>query len=226
MYISGFQKVSLVDYPGLITAIVFTRGCNFRCPWCHNPELVNPEMYETLIEPEAILTFLKTRIGKLDAVTITGGEPTLHADLPQLINEIRKLGFKIKLDTNGTNPDMLTHLIHKNLLDYIAMDVKAPLTKYDFITQTSVSVTAVRKSIHIIQNSGVDHEFRTTYIPQLLNEQDIDDIRIMLGCTDNYFVQPFHCEKLLDDSLKFSSEIAQDLWFKMKEQVSGVIFRD
>ena len=131
MRIGGLQKSSLIDYPGKICAIVFTIGCNFRCPYCHNPELVD-ETAEELSQDE-FFAFLEKRIGKLDAVTITGGEPTLHNDLVPFIIKIKELGFLVKLDSNGTHPDVLAQLISEKSVDYIAMDIKAPLQKY---TQT------------------------------------------------------------------------------------------
>ncbi|OQX50761.1 MAG: anaerobic ribonucleoside-triphosphate reductase activating protein [Candidatus Cloacimonas sp. 4484_209] len=130
MKIGGFQKVSLIDYPGKICAIVFTRGCNFRCPYCHNPELVLPENYSPLIPEEEIFSFLEKRRGKLDAVEITGGEPTLQEDLTEFIRKIKEMGFLVKLDTNGSFPSVLEKVIYSGLVDYIAMDVKAPLEKY------------------------------------------------------------------------------------------------
>ena len=130
MLIGGFQKCSLIDYPGKICAIVFTLGCNFRCSYCHNPELVYPELFNKPIPEEEIFSFLPKRRGKLDAVTITGGEPTLQADLIDFILRIKKLEFLVKLDSNGSDPDVLENAISSEAPDYIAMDVKAPLEKY------------------------------------------------------------------------------------------------
>ncbi len=226
MLISGFQKFSLIDYPGKLSAIVFTRGCNFNCPWCHNPELVDPELFIDLISPEYIISFLKQRIGKLDAITITGGEPTLHHDLPQFIKEIKTLGFSIKLDTNGSNPELLSQLLKENLLDYLAMDIKAPFHKYHLVSQSTVEINLIKKSLEIIKNSNIPYEFRTTYIPYLLNESDLNEIKTYLDNHDKYVIQPFHSEKLLDNSFDFSPEITHKLWLKMKTQISGVSFRD
>lgn len=127
--IGGFQKSSLIDYPEKISAVIFTHGCNFKCPYCHNPELVNGkwEMENGKCHDKAVVEFLKKRVGKLDGVVITGGEPTLHQDLPDFAKQIKEMGFCVKLDTNGTNPQMLQDLIENKLIDYVAMDIKAPI---------------------------------------------------------------------------------------------------
>lgn len=157
MLIGGLQKSSLIDYPGKIAAVIFTQGCNFRCPYCHNPELVNGERgtINGKCHEMAVLEFLKKRIGKLDGVVITGGEPTLHNNLPEFIKQIKNLGFAIKLDTNGTNPEMLKQLIDEKLIDYVAMDIKAPLDKYSEIVCTKVDTDKILKSIGILKNSNI-----------------------------------------------------------------------
>ncbi len=162
MFIGGLQKSSLIDYPEKISAIIFTQGCNFRCPYCHNPELIekncSPIPPPTLRWRDGvggIIEFLKSRIGKLDGVVITGGEPTLHKDLPEFISKIKTLGFAVKLDTNGTNPQMLQELIDKKLIDYVAMDIKAPLDKYCDVVCANVDTNKVQQSIDILKNSNV-----------------------------------------------------------------------
>ena len=129
MKIGGLQKVSLIDYPGLICATIFLQGCNFRCSYCHNPELVNPQLFSPGLEEKEVLDFLKTRRGTLDGVTITGGEPTIQDDLASFIKKIKKLGFVIKLDTNGSQPQIIKALLDEKLLDFVAMDIKGPLGK-------------------------------------------------------------------------------------------------
>ncbi|HEC86320.1 MAG TPA: anaerobic ribonucleoside-triphosphate reductase activating protein, partial [Thermoplasmatales archaeon] len=138
MIIGGFQRFSLIDYPGKICAIIFTQGCNFRCPYCHNPELVNPKLFQEPIDENDIFRFLEMRKGKLDAVEITGGEPTLQPDLIEFMRKIKAMGFLIKLDTNGTNPEVVEKIIKNKLVDYIAMDVKAPLEKYEKVVRAKV----------------------------------------------------------------------------------------
>ncbi len=176
MRIGGFQKCSLIDYPGKICAIVFTLGCNFRCSYCHNPELVYPELFNKPIPEEEIFSFLTRRRGKLDAVTITGGEPTLQADLLDFILKIKKLGFLVKLDTNGSNPEIMENVISSKSVDYIAMDVKAPLEKYQEITDFTIEPERIKKTIELIMNSNIDYEFRTTIVKSELDENDISKI--------------------------------------------------
>jgi pyruvate formate lyase activating enzyme len=134
MKIGGLQKFSLLDYPGKISAVVFTQGCNFRCPYCHNPELVDPERFQECIPEDEIFAFLETRRGKLEAVTVTGGEPTIQNGLSSFVRRIKDMGFMVKLDTNGSRPEVLEELIRHKLIDYIAMDIKAPLEKYEAVT--------------------------------------------------------------------------------------------
>ncbi|HCP16536.1 TPA: anaerobic ribonucleoside-triphosphate reductase activating protein [candidate division WOR-3 bacterium] len=177
MIISGLRKFSLIDYPGKTCAILFTRGCNFRCPYCHNPELVWSEQYAPEIPLPGALKFLEGRRGQLDAVTITGGEPTLHPDLPDLMMRLKEMGFALKLDTNGSHPEMLRVLIAEQLLDYVAMDIKAPLADYHRITGQVISATVLRESIQLVFESNKDYEFRTTVDRMLLTENDL----LMIG---------------------------------------------
>ena len=142
MLIGGFQKFSFIDYPGKVCAIVFTCGCNFRCSYCHNPELVMPELFKEPIPEGEILSFLENRKGKLDAVTITGGEPTMQRDLLEFVLSVKKLGFLIKLDTNGSDPDVLREAMKE--VDYVAMDVKAPLEKYRETTNSGVDTNRIK----------------------------------------------------------------------------------
>ncbi len=198
MIIGGFQRFSLIDYPRKICAIIFTQGCNFRCPYCHNPELVNPKLFQKPINQNDILRFLKTRREKLDAVEITGGEPTLQIDLVEFMEKIKDLGFLIKIDTNGSNPDVLKAIINHGLVDYIAMDVKAPLRKYNEVTRTSVSLEKIKKSIGIIMDAGIKYEFRTTVVRSLLSKEDIIDIGKLVKGAELYILQKFIPSKVLD----------------------------
>lgn len=197
--ISGLQKSSLIDYPGKISAIIFTQGCNFRCPYCHNPELITSGGKEQ-IAIEEIISFLKKRQGKLDGVVITGGEPTLHKELPELIKQIKDLGFSVKLDTNGTNPQMLKKLIDDKLIDYVAMDIKAPIEKYSKITRVQVNTQNILKSIEILKTSNIDYEFRTTVVKSQLLLQDFEKIGQMIQGAPKYYLQRFVPTKTLEDS--------------------------
>lgn len=195
--IGGLQKSSLIDYPGKITAVIFTQGCNFRCPYCHNPELIGKRKEE---RGKRILEFLQTRVGKLDGVVITGGEPTLHADLPEFIKQIKDMGFAVKLDTNGTNPEMLQQLIDEKLIDYIAMDIKAPLDKYSEIVCTKVDTDKILKSIGILKNSNIKYEFRTTVVKSQLSRTDFKKIGALIKGIKKYYLQRFLPTKTLDES--------------------------
>jgi len=198
MIIGGLQRFSLIDYPGKISAIVFTRGCNFRCPYCHNPELVDPNRYVDALEEEQLWEFLQRRLHKLDAVVITGGEPTLHDGLELFIEKIKTMGFLVKLDSNGSNPRVLKNLLSENLLDYVAMDIKAPLEKYSEVTRMPVDVKRIEESITLIRQSHLDHEFRTTIAKNLLSEDDVLSIAKMLRGEKLYFLQNCVPTKVLD----------------------------
>ena len=202
MLIGGFQKLTLIDFPGKLAAIVFTSGCSFRCPFCYNPELVLPEKIKSQpkIPEKDILDFLKEREGLLEGLVITGGEPTIHEDLPEFIKKIKKMGYSVKLDTNGSNPKMLKDLIGKKLIDYVAMDIKAPLKEKDYNKATGVkgALSKVKKSIKIIQNSGIDYEFRTTVVPTIHKKEDIIEIVRLISTTKKYYLQNFRPEKSIN----------------------------
>jgi pyruvate formate lyase activating enzyme len=201
MKIGGLQKFSLIDYPGKTCAIIFTQGCNFRCRYCHNPELVLSDQFVQPIPVKKIMQFLTSRQGQLDAVTITGGEPTLHSDLITFISQIKKIGFLVKLDTNGTNSGILQQLIEQKLVDYLAMDIKAPLEKYEKIVDKTVSVKEIRASINLIINSDIEHEFRTTIVKSLTSLEDLLKIGQTIQGAQSYYLQRFIPSKLIDDKL-------------------------
>ena len=201
MIIGGFQRFSLIDYPGKICAIIFTQGCNFRCPYCHNRELVNPKLFQEPIDENDIFRFLEKRKGKLDAVEITGGEPTLQPDLIEFMRKIKAMGFLIKLDTNGTNPEVVEKIIKNKLVDYIAMDVKAPLEKYEKVVRAKVDKQKIKEAISLIMNSHIDYEFRTTIIKNILTKEDIIDIAKTIKGSKLYVLQKFIHSKILDLSL-------------------------
>lgn len=201
MIIGGLEKLSLIDYPDHIAAIIFTQGCNFRCHFCYNPMLVFPrkggdeenkkEKGFSLLDLENLFLFLRERYGRLDGVVITGGEPTMQASLPGFIKKIKKIGYDVKLDTNGTNPDMLQNLISEKLIDYIAMDLKAPLSKYSEVVGVEADCNNLKKSVKIILRSGLPHEFRTTLIPGLIDEPDIREMGKLIKGADNWYLQAF-----------------------------------
>jgi pyruvate formate lyase activating enzyme len=205
MQIAGLQKTTLVDYPGYVAATVFTRGCTFRCPFCHNPELVLPEKFNPLIPESEILNFLELRKGKLQALCITGGEPLLQSDIEEFINKIKKLGYKIKLDTNGSLPEKLHNIIKNSLVDYIAMDVKSSFGNYQKTTKikNQNSKIKIKESISLLMNSGVDYEFRTTVCHPLHEIGDFEEIGKMISAAKKYFIQNFVQSKHVDSRQKF-----------------------
>ncbi len=197
--IGGLQRFTLIDYPGKVACIVFTQGCNFRCPYCYNVELVLPERYGVLIPQEEVFSFLMERIGKLDGVVITGGEPTLQKKgLEGFVERVKALGFSVKLDTNGAFPDVVKSLLDKGLVDYIAMDVKAPLKKYDQVVRAKVDTKRIEESIGLIMDSGVDYEFRTTVVKNQLSRDDLIQIGILVKGAKRYYLQRFIPGKTLD----------------------------
>ena len=164
MRIGGFQRLSLIDFPGLVAATVFTQGCNFRCGYCHNPELVIPDLFQVPITPEVILDYLNSRRGKLEGVVITGGEPTLQSGLVDFIVKIKTMGFSLKLDTNGSHPEVLASLFSLKLLDYVAMDIKSSLKNYAKAASIACDTAKIQESIQIIIDSGIPYQFRTTTV--------------------------------------------------------------
>lgn len=197
MTFDGLQKMTLLDFPGKIACTLFTHGCNFRCPFCHNPGLVVEEETAQYTE-EDVLSFLKTRQGLLDGVCITGGEPTLQKDLPAFIKKVRELGFAIKLDTNGALPERLAALLDAGLLDYVAMDIKSSPARYgEAVGIPNFDVTPVQKSVELLKNAGVPHEFRTTVVKELHDAECIQDIGVWLQGDTKYFLQQFQNDKPL-----------------------------
>ena len=190
MNICGYQKTTLLDYPGHVAATIFTGGCNFRCPFCHNSDLLlNPT---TVISEDEIFSFLKKRKNILSGICITGGEPTLQPDLEEFIEQVRSLGYKIKLDTNGYRPEIISDLISKNLLDYIAMDIKAGYSNYAKVCGIQTfNIDTIKRSVSIIENSGIDYEFRTTVVKELHSEQDFLEIREMISPESPFYIQSF-----------------------------------
>lgn len=244
MIIGGLQKFSLIDYPHKISAVIFTTGCNFRCPYCHNPELVNPKLYPERITEEEVFNFLKNRKEKLDAVVITGGEPTLHKDLYQFISKLKSMGFLIKLDTNGTSPRILNKLINDNLLDYLAMDIKGSLDKYEEIVGTKVNLEKINESINIILNlnkrnktkdvldkeidyksidARIKYEFRTTVLPKFHNEDEIHKIGKLVNGAKLFILQKFYPSKTLDLKFLKESQFSDDQMLKFKEILENYV---
>ncbi|MEA1971412.1 MAG: anaerobic ribonucleoside-triphosphate reductase activating protein [Thermodesulfobacteriota bacterium] len=229
MKIGDIQRFSLIDYPSRICATLFTQGCNFRCPYCHNPELVISSLYGEVMADDEVFSFLEKRRGKLDAVNITGGEPTLQPDLIEFIERIRSLGYMVKIDTNGSFPEVLRKLIDGKLLDYIAMDVKAPLEKYEEVTGSSIAPENIAESIKLIMDSGIDYEFRTTIVKSLLTGADIEKIGILIGGARCHVLQKFVPSKTLDPGFMnedtHTDEEINNMKEKLERLVQSVIIR-
>ena len=189
MRIGGLQKFSFIDYPGKTAAIIFTQGCNFRCCYCHNPQLVYSDLFQVSMPEEEIFAFLESRKNQLDAVVITGGEPTLQPDLIEFIKKVKDMGFLIKLDTNGSNPDILKQIINQKLVNFIAMDIKAPFDKYNSVCCVPVNIENIKLSIQLIKNSGIEFLFRTTYDKTKLFDKDIQTMTDFLNVADSYKIQ-------------------------------------
>jgi pyruvate formate lyase activating enzyme len=200
--IKGFIPTSLIDYPGKICSIAFLPRCNFSCPFCFNPEMVNDSAELKEINPEEIFKYLESQKKWIDGVCLTGGEPTLHEGLPELISEIKKRGFLVKLDTNGSNPEMLKKLLDEKLLDYVAMDIKSSKEKFEKATGSKINLNDIQKSIDMIRDSGVEYEFRTTVVPKFFGKDDALSIARWLEGSKKFFLQQFRPEKTLDKSFK------------------------
>ncbi len=191
MTINGLQKLTLLDYPQHTACTIFTAGCNFRCPFCHNAGLVTKIDETETISTEEVLSFLRKRVGLLDGVCITGGEPLLQRDIEEFMEEIKSLGYKIKLDTNGSRPEKLRELIEKGLVDYVAMDIKNSKARYSETAGVEISIEDIEKSIDIIKSCGVDYEFRTTVVFGLHDPQDIVELAEWISPCKRYFLQNF-----------------------------------
>lgn len=191
MLIKGLQKLTLLDYPGKMACTVFTAGCNFRCPFCHNASLVT-NIDEERISEEEFFNFLQKRQGIIDGVCVTGGEPTLQPDLKEFLKKIKDLGYSVKLDTNGYRPDVLKDVVNSGLVDYVAMDIKNSQSKYAFTCGLeSMDMTKINDSVEFLMSGVVDYEFRTTIVKELHNEDDIQDIVSWIKGAKKYFLQGF-----------------------------------
>lgn len=198
MQIKGLVKTSISDYPGQIAAVVFVGGCNFRCPYCHNPDLVLRPQSLPDIEVGEVMRALVERRGFVDGVVITGGEPTLQADLADFVRALQALGLAVKLDTNGYRPQVLRQLLRERLLDYVAMDVKGPWEKYPLAAGCQVDTRRIEDSIQLVLSSEVEYEFRTTVIPALVTAEDIAAIARSIAGSRRYFLQQFRPSLTLD----------------------------
>ncbi len=222
MQIGGLQKLTLIDYPGKIACTVFLIGCNFRCPFCYSAELVLPEKIkkQPKISEKEFFEFLKERKGFLEAVTICGGEPCINKDLPQFCKKIKKQGFLLKLDTNGSNPKMLKKLIDDKLIDYVAMDIKAPKEKYEKLVGKKINIKDIEKSAGILKENKVDYEFRTTVVPGLLGKKDILKIARWISSTPKYFLQQFRPQKTINPKFEKIKPYPQEKLIEIRNAIA------
>jgi pyruvate formate lyase activating enzyme len=208
MRFGGWHKCSLIDFPGKISVIVFTEGCSFRCPFCHNPGLVIPQFFtQNPIFEEDVLSFLEKRKGKLDGIVISGGEPTIQPDLENFLTKVRSLfpSFSIKLDTNGSRPEILKSLIQNNLVDYVAMDIKASFPLYEKIAGVTFDASTITKSISLLMNSSIDYEFRTTLLKEFHPKEEVETIALSIQGAKKYILQKFKSDITLDQNLATAS---------------------
>lgn len=223
MRISGFQKLTLTDYPGKIASIIFTQGCNYRCSFCYNRSLL--ETKAGLIDENEILVYLAGRCKVLEGVVISGGEPTIQPDLKQFITKIKQMGFQVKLDTNGSNPEVLKELFKANLIDYVAMDIKTNWPNYPEIVGGAVNYEALCQSVHLIKEAGIDYEFRTTIVKEF---HTIDTLHKLVALVDGspYYIQNFQVEGSESNLHSFSQPELEEISYQLAPysnvQVRGV----
>ncbi len=230
MKVAGFLKSSLLDWDGRVTSVIFLPGCNFRCPFCHNADLVLFPEKASEVDQRGMMGYLEENSDFLDGVAITGGEPTIHPDLPDLISRIRSLGLQVKLDTNGTNPDMLRDLIDANMIDGVAMDVKGPLDeRYDKFSGVKTPLEKVKRSISLIMDSAIDQEFRTTVVPHMVHEEEIEAMAAFIGDARRYALQQFRNGNTLDPKFSridpYPAERLKSMAELAKQYVRSVVIR-
>jgi len=219
--IGGIQKTTLIDYPGRVAATVFLIGCNFRCPFCYSAELVLPEKIKEhpQIPEKEIFGFLKERQGLLQGIVICGGEPTINPDLPEFIKNIKDLGYLVKLDTNGSNPGMLKQLANEGLIDYVAMDIKAPKEKYEEAVGVKIDISDIEESVKALKEGKVDYEFRTTVVPTVHTKEDVINIAKWIGPAKNYFLQNFRAEKTIDPKFEKIKPYSEEFLEEIRKEI-------
>ncbi|MFH2046380.1 MAG: anaerobic ribonucleoside-triphosphate reductase activating protein [Pseudomonadota bacterium] len=217
MKIGGIQKNSLIDYPGKISCVLFSSGCNFACPYCHNPQLANNKPTACLKETE-IFDFLESHKNFLDGVVVSGGEPTLHSDINFICKKIKAMGYCVKLDTNGSNPEVIKSLIDEELIDYIAMDIKTDPSRYSYFTASGFDYVKILSSIQIIMNSKIKYEFRTTSVRPFVDVSVIEKISHLISGANRYVLQHFHNNNVLMPEFFNTKdcELTEEEFFKME----------
>ena len=228
MEIHGFQKTTLLDYPGHVAATVFTGGCNFRCPFCHNGSLVMHPESQPVISEEEVLSYLKKRCGVLEGVCVTGGEPTLQVALAEFLEKLKELGYLVKLDTNGSNPQILEELLKAGLLDYVAMDVKASWDHYEVaVGIKGFDSSPVRESIGLLKSCNIPYEFRTTVVKGIHTIEEFEEIGRMLEGCQAYYLQEFQesGEMIGAGCSEFSIEEMEKMAHQARKYIDKVMLR-
>jgi len=215
--IKGLEKNSLIDYPGKVSAVVFLAGCNFRCPFCHNRDLVIEYEKTPSIPEEELFDFLIERKKWLDGVCVTGGEPTIYKDLPEFLKNLKGLGYPVKLDTNGSSPKMVKELMEKGLVDYIAMDIKAPLGKYEKSAGVKTDTKKIRESVSLIIASGIGHEFRSTILPSLHSKEDVQEMARLVKGASKLYLQQFRPKNTLDTAFEGMKPFSEKEMLELRE---------
>lgn len=223
MKIGGLQKLSLVDYPHHTAVAMFTIGCNMRCGYCHNPELVLPERYADVIPEEDILLFLESRVGRVEGVVISGGEPTMHADLPDFAKRIKDLGFLVKLDTNGTHPAMVRQMIADGTLDFVAMDIKSSPARYQEVAARPVSVDAINETIALLKSSTIGYEFRTTLVKSQVSPDDLRKIGTLIKGAPRFALQRFRPGRTLSPQFARETTYTDDELSQLKTMMEKYV---
>jgi len=229
MKIGGLIKTSLIEYPGRISAVIFTQGCNFRCPYCHNPELVDPALFNTPIAESEIFDFLERRKKYLEAIVITGGEPCLQKDLIDFIRRVKDMGYLVKLETNGSLPEVISQITEKGIVDFISRDLKSPIDKYSIIAGVKVDISKIKESIDLIISSDIDSEFQTTVVKSMLEKEDFEKIGSLIEGAKIYTLQKFVPSKTLNpaflDEKTYSDEELEEIRKIMERYVSKCMVR-
>ena len=223
MDIGGLQKTTLIDYPGRVAATVFLTGCNFRCPFCYSSELVLPEKIKLhpRISEKEIFKFLNERKGMIEGIVVCGGEPTINPDLPEFCKKIKEMGYLVKLDTNGSNPEMLKKLMDENLIDYVAMDIKASKEKYIKTVRIEFDVAKIEESIKILKEGKIGHEFRITVVPGIHSKEDIIEIAKWLAPANKFYLQNFRPEKTLDPDFEKVKPYSEENLLEIQKEISS-----
>jgi pyruvate formate lyase activating enzyme len=224
MEIKGFLETSLIDWDGKLVSVIFLPGCNFRCPMCHNHQLVQQPGTIPTVEWGTVEAVLARHTGWIDGVTVTGGEPTIHPELPSLLRWIKQLGLKAKLDTYGALPDVLRHLADSGLVDYIAMDIKAPLDeRYSKAAGAKVDLKAIRASIELIMASGVDYEFRTTVVPLYMRKADIKGIGAEIKGASKWALQQYQPKNADKETVRRIWPYADEIILAMRDEGAAFV---